>query len=108
MPQRIQLLSRDGHCVATGEVDRVDTAVTGVVDLNSMPLDIRATFERFETTVNDQMLSLIDSIESEIGRLGISARFGAGQPTPICDLQIFPSTGQLSCRVATTAVRAAN
>jgi hypothetical protein len=100
----VQLIDRARKVIATATVIAGKDCFTGQVDLRPMPAALRPKFEEYEGVVNGQMFSLLDAIEDEIGALGIRAVFGEGREAPVEDLQIYPSTGLVSFRLAQPAV----
>jgi hypothetical protein len=72
----------------------------GTIDLRSTPAHLRALFEEFEEIVNGQMFVFLDEIQAKIGSLPIKAVFDDGFEVYVKDLQVFPSTGDISFRLA--------
>ena len=85
-------------------LDRVGSTLTGTADLRSMPTELLELFSRFETAVDGQVLSSIDSIEDEIAALGLVVKTGDGCELPACDLQVFPAAGRISFRLPAVAL----
>jgi hypothetical protein len=51
------------------------------------------------------MFSLLDAVESKIHALAVKAVFEDGSEALVKDLQIFPSTGDVSFKLAETPVQ---
>jgi hypothetical protein len=71
----------------------------GTIDLDGAPGDVRALFDEFEEIVNGQIFSLLDEVQEKIASLRIRAMFDDGMESPLRDLQIFPSTGDVSFKL---------
>jgi hypothetical protein len=69
-----------------------------------MPESLRRRFERYEEIVNDQIFSLLDEIEDQIGAMSFAVVFDDGCEANVMDLQIFPRSGTVSFKVAEPAV----
>ncbi|HUG94281.1 MAG TPA: hypothetical protein VML55_25855 [Planctomycetaceae bacterium] len=77
----------------------------GTIDLSSTPPHIRELFDEFEEIVDGQMFSLLDEIQQKIDSLGLRAKFDSCNEARISDLQVYPRTGDVSFRLAESAVR---
>ena len=60
---------------------------------------MRALFDEFEEAVNDQIFSFADEIQAKIDSYGIRARFDDGLEAEVKDVQVFPSTGDVSFKL---------
>jgi hypothetical protein len=97
----------DGSCgiVATARVAETDGGFAGSIELRSMPEDLLRRFEAYEEIVNGQMFSLLDEMEEQIGEIPLVAVFEEGDEFPVQDLQIYPSEGRISFKVAAGTAR---
>ena len=68
----------------------------GWIDLTPAPPGLRALFEEFEEAVTGQMFSLVDDIQARIAALVPQAEFADGSTALIDNLQVYPSTGDVS------------
>ena len=99
----VKIVDACGRLVATACVDEREDLLAGDVDLNPMPADLRRKFDEYEAIVNEQTFSLLDEIEGEIEALRLSAVLPGGARLPIEDLQVYPSTGRVTFRIASEA-----
>ena len=95
----VQLVDQSGAVLATAQVADEGGYFGGTVDLGCMPPAVRALFEEFEEIVNGQMFVFLDEIQAKIAALHTKAVFD-GFEQEVKDLQIFPSTGDVSFRPA--------
>lgn len=96
--------------MATAQVAEEGSHYGGRIDLRETPANIRALFDEFEEIVNGQMFAFLDDIQERIRAILIKVVFDNGQEEYVKDLQIFPSTGDISFRLvapslATTRLR---
>lgn len=56
-------------------------------------------FADYESSVNDQLFSHVDHLDTQIEAMGFHALFSDGSIASIYDLQVFPNTGKLSFTV---------
>jgi hypothetical protein len=98
--QHVRLIDRSHAALADAQVTDEGGYLGGTIDLRSTPADLRALFEEFEEIVNGQMFVFLDEIQERIGALSIRAIFDDGSEVDIKDLQVFPSTGDVSFRLA--------
>jgi hypothetical protein len=99
----VKLLDPAGKVVAVATVTDKGTYFGGSVDLGATPPELRALFEAFDEIANGQMFSLLDEFHEKIDSLGIRASFADGREAAVYDLQVYPSTGDVSFRVARDA-----
>ncbi len=67
-----------------------------------------AVFDEFEEIVNGQMFSFLDEIEGKIAVLSLKAAFDSnGSEVSVEELQVYPSTGDVSFKLAVVAVTSA-
>jgi hypothetical protein len=99
----LKLLSKTSQVVATGQVTEANGFFEGTIDFADMPDDLRALFEEFDEVVNGQMLSLVDEVQDKIGSLGLRVVLDNGVEVPVRDLQIYPSSGDVSFRLVEAA-----
>jgi hypothetical protein len=97
--QTVKLIDRSRTIVATALVADEGAHFGGTIELASTPSALRAYFNEFEEIVNDQMLSFLDEIQAKIGSFGIKAIFEDGFEADVKDLQVFPSTGEVSFKL---------
>lgn len=105
--RRARLLAPSGAVLATTEVRPERDHYGGAIDLRQTPDDFRRLFEEFEEIVNGQMFVFLDEIQGKIAAAGVTAVFEDGTEGRVEDLQVFPSTGDVSFRLAGVLVRAA-
>jgi hypothetical protein len=86
--------------VATGRVAETGGLYRGEIDLAPMPVPLRQTFAHYEEIVNNQTFSLLDEIEDEVTRMGIKVAIGDQAEAAVEDLQIYPTSGRVSFRLA--------
>jgi hypothetical protein len=96
----VQIVDPSRNVVATAQGAEKDRGFAGSIDLRSMPADLLRRFEAYEEIVNGQMFSLLDEFEEEIGAIPLVAVFDEGQEFPVEDLQIYPSVGRVSFKLA--------
>jgi hypothetical protein len=96
----IRLIGGVGRLLAVTRVVDKGGYYVGTVDLNATPADVRALFELFDELVNTQQFTNADEVESKIDALSIRAIFEDGGATSTADLQVYPSTGDVSFKVA--------
>lgn len=95
----VTFIDPQGRKIATVQVAPGGDGFAGVIDLSSMPAELRGKFERYEEIVSGQMFSLLDAIEAEIESLGLRAVFDEGCPARVGDLQVLPSTRRASFKI---------
>jgi len=96
----VKLIDQSRKVVATAQVADEGAYYGGTIDLRDTPPSLRALFEEFEEIVNGQMFAFLDDIQERIGALPLKVVFDTGQEVHVKDLQIFPSTGDVSFRLA--------
>ena len=97
--QLVRLIDRSRAVLAVARVADEGGYFGGTIDLRSAPSELRALFEEFEEIVNGQMFVFLDEIQEKLGALAIRAVFEDGSEVNIKDLQVFPSTGDVSFRL---------
>ena len=95
----VKLIDKSRTTVAAAQMADENTHFGGTIDLASTPPALRALFDEFEEAVNDQRFSIADEIQAKIGSYGIKAHFDDGLEAEVKDLQVFPSTGDVSFKV---------
>ena len=103
--ESIQIIDSSRKIVATARVNDRDGRFAGTVDVSAMPAPMEGTFEEFEEIVNGQMFSFLDEIEDRINGLALRVILGDGRESCVEDLQIYPSSGKVSFRLACSAAR---
>ena len=101
--ESIQLIDAGGRLLAVARVIDEGRHFGGTIDLTATPADVLAIFEEFDELVNTQQFICADEIEARIDALAIRAVFEDGTAKPATDLQVFPSTGDVSFKVAEVA-----
>ncbi len=95
----VQLIDQSRTILATAQVADEGDHYGGTIDLRMTPVELRALFDEFEEIVNGQMFVFLDDIQEKIGALPIKAVFDDGSEVYVKDLQVFPSTGDVSLRL---------
>jgi hypothetical protein len=98
--RNIQLIDSHRAALATAQVEESGGLSVGAIDLNKLSPQIVALFREFEDAVNNQLFSDVDRLQDAIDALAFRARFDDGSESLIADLQVFPSTGEFSFRLA--------
>lgn len=98
--QTVKLINQARDLLATAHVAEEGDHYGGSIDLRQIPATVRALFEEFEGIVNGQMLSFLDEIQARIGALRVRVVFPDGCEVPIQDLQVYPSTQEVSFKLA--------
>jgi hypothetical protein len=105
----IKLLDPIGNLVATARVAEERGVWEGTIDLQGMPTEMRRLFEEFEEIVNGQMFSFLEDIQKKITALRLKGVYEDGLEANLHDLQIYPSTGEVSFKpVEVSALRSAS
>jgi hypothetical protein len=103
--QTVRLVDASGKQIGLAQVVEDGDQYTGIIDLGQMPRHLRAVFDEFEEVVNGQMFSFLGEIQGKVAALPIKAVFDNGCEIRIQDLQIFPTGGGVSFRVAEVPAR---
>src|SRR3954453_12477178 len=103
--EKVKLVDQFRSIVATADVADEGANYGGAIDLTSTPAGVRALFEEFEEIVNGQMFAFLDEVQERIAALRLKAVFDSGRAECIKDLQVFPSTGDVSFKLAEVAMR---
>lgn len=98
--QTVKLIDPARKVVATAQVADEGAYYGGTIDLRDTPPSLRALFEEFEEIVNGQMFAFLDDIQERIETISLKAVFDSGQEAHAKDLQVFPSTGDVSFKLA--------
>jgi hypothetical protein len=94
-------MDQDRTVVAVARVVDEEGRYEGAVDLTRTPVSLRALFEEFEEIVNGQMFSFLDDIENKIAALSLKAAHdNNGVEAAVTELQVYPSTGEISFKLA--------
>ena len=104
--RNIRLVDPSRTVLAEARVTDEGSYFGGTIDLRDTPPELRALFDEFKEIVNGQMFAFLDAIQAKIEALRIKAVFGDGIKECVKDLQVFPSTGDLSFRLACAAPQA--
>jgi hypothetical protein len=98
--QTVRLIDQARNTIAVARVGMEGDRYGGTIDLHGMPANLRALFDEFEEVVNGQMFSFLDEIQEKIGALPIKVVLENGQEIFLNDLQVYPSTGEVSFKLA--------
>ena len=101
--RHVQLLDPSGAAVAVARVADEGSHYGGTVDLRRTPAGLLALFREFEEVVDGQMLVFLDEVQGKIAAHHIRAVFDDGHEVPLDDLQVHPSTGDVSFRAVRPA-----
>ena len=97
---KVRFFDSTGKCWATASVTDEGSHYGGTIELNNAPASLRALFDEFEECVNGQMFSFLDDIEAKITAHRIRVQLDDGFEAAIDDLQVFPTTGDISFKFA--------
>src|SRR5437667_12041635 len=97
--ETVQIIDLSAGVVATAQVAEKEGRFSGLVDLDSMPADLRRLFDEFEEIVKEQVFSLLDEVEEKIAAHSLKVGLPDGQASRCEDLQIYPSTSRISFRL---------
>jgi hypothetical protein len=103
--QQVTIIDQKRTIVATAQVTEQDGTFTGRIDLSPMSVPLRLQFAAYEEIVNQQMFSLLDEMEEQIGAMLLKVVFADGHVAPLADLQIYPRIKKVSFKVVKEAVR---
>ncbi len=95
----IRLIDQDQTVLATVQATDEGDHYGGTIDLHPAPANLRSLFEEFEEIVNGQMFAFLDDLQEKIAAWRIKAHFEDGSEFYVKDLQVFPSTGDVSFRL---------
>ena len=98
------LIDPSRNVVATAQVVDKGTCFAGTVDLQTIPDNVRELFEDFEEIVCGQLVSSLDNIREKVASLALKVVFEDGSEANVNDLQIYPSTGDMSFKLVREAV----
>jgi hypothetical protein len=96
----VRFVDPTGSVLATARVTDEGDHFGGTIDLCGTPESIRSLFAEFEDVVNSQMFVFLDEVQAKVSAIPIRAIFDDGLESAIRDLQVFPSTGDVSFRLA--------
>src|SRR5262245_55780928 len=103
--QTVKLIDSSGNLVATAAITDEGPHFGGAINLRATPAKMGTLFDEFEETVNDQVFSSLEEVQGKIDALSISAVFPDGEQARIKDLQVYPSTGDVSFKLAEPATQ---
>jgi hypothetical protein len=98
--QIAKLIDRSRNVVGIAHVNDEGEHYGGTIDLSCTPASLRALFEDFDEIVNGQMFSVLEEIQNKIDSWQIKALFDNGLEANVRDLQVYPSTGDISFQLA--------
>jgi len=101
----VRLVDPSRTVLAEARVTDEGSYYGGTIDLCWTPPEPRALFDEFEEIVNGQMFAFLDAVQAKIEALHLKVVFDDGREEGIKDLQVFPSTGAVSFRLARAAPR---
>ena len=96
---RVNLVDPENRVMARAEVDLDGDHYGGTIQLRTLPDALLALFLEFEEVVNGQMFVFLDEIQAKINLLGLRAIFDDGLEATIENLQVFPTTGDVTFRL---------
>jgi hypothetical protein len=102
--QHVTLIDRGQQVVATAQVTERDGHFAGRIDLSRMPVALKRLFAEYEDVVQTQTFGLLDAIEDKIAALHLAGVFEDGRKSAIFDVQIYPSTKNVSFHLVKEAV----
>ena len=97
--QGVRIIDNAGDLVASATVIDEGSHFGGEVDLGSIPGALMALFREFEGAVNDQTFGVADEIQVRLARVGLRAVLGDAPAVCVDDLQVYPSTGDISFKL---------
>jgi len=100
----VTIFDGEGNVVATADIEFRQECYSGSVNVERMPESLRLMFEEYEEIVNNQIFSLLDQIEDQIGAIPFVAVFDDGCEAHVKDLQIFPKGCTVSFKMAEPVV----
>lgn len=95
-PRPIDLFVQGHNRVAVLNVTFTGTHFEGTISLEQTPPHFKRLFEEYEEVVEGQMFSLLDQVEEKIGVIPFKVSYEDGTEAYVEDLQVFPSTGEVS------------
>src|SRR5688500_3869063 len=98
--QTVKLIDQSRNLVGVAQVSDEGAYFGGTIDLAETPSALRALFDEFEEIVNGQMLSFLDAIQERLAAPSPRAVFDTGREAYVRDLQVFPSTRDVSFKLA--------
>jgi len=97
--EAVTILDAERNVIATADVECRKGVYFGSANMDQLPKTLRRLFEQYEEIVNDQVFSLLDPIEDQIGTIPLVVVFGDGRESQAKDLQIFPKGNTISFKV---------
>ena len=88
--EAVTIVDGNRNVVATADVEFQEGYYSGSADVDRMPEPIRRLFDEYEEIVNDQIFSLLDQIEDQIGAIPFLVVFDDGRESRVTDLQGLP------------------
>jgi len=98
--RNVQLIDSHRATSALARIEESGGLYAGAIDLNTLSPEIVGLFREFEDAVNNQLFGDVDRLQDAIEALALHARFDDGSEAAVAGLQIFPSTGEFSFRLA--------
>jgi hypothetical protein len=96
----VKFLDRFRNVLATARVADEGDHFGGTIELERMPVELRRLFDEFEEVVNGQMFSFLDEVQEKISSFPLKVVFEDGEEVSVKDLQIYPSTGNVSFKLS--------
>jgi hypothetical protein len=103
--QTLCLIDPNRAVVAVATVADTGEHFSGTIDLSATPPAVRAVFDEYEEIVLGQMFSFLDEVEAKVAALGLRAEREGATAVPIKDLQVYPTSGEVSFKLAVPAAR---
>ena len=97
--QSVRIIDRAGNLVAAAAVVDEGDYFGGAGDLGSIPGALMPLFDEFELAINDQAFEAADAIQTRLAALELRVVFEVSPEACVDDLQVYPSTGDISFRL---------
>ncbi|NNC16736.1 hypothetical protein HJC22_13520 [Corallococcus exiguus] len=94
-----QLVDAQRNLIDRVRVSAEGSLWSGEIDLGDASPGLVSLFTEFEELVNDQVLSLLDNMETQVARLGPRFRVAEEEALPMGDLRIYQVLRVVSFRV---------
>ena len=106
--RHVKLIDPSRQVLAVGQGVVNHDRFEGQVDARALSPSLYRIFQEYEEIVNGQIFSLLDEMEERIRALGIKAVLDGGDEARIEDLQLYPSTGLISFKIAPSTLAASS
>jgi hypothetical protein len=102
----VNLIDQSRTVLANAHVTDEGTHFRGTIDLAKMPEPLRRLFVQLEEIVTGQEFSFLDEIQDKIAGASIKVVFADGTEAFVKELQIYPSTGDVSFKLDKETIQA--